>query len=434
MAEPRTYTSELLDAHLASAIEPLSAELQAKVDGAGWPEGLIERVLNLRRDREEVEMWIDTGFPTVEMLDSWMDMQELLIHSTLHNREATWEDHGLLVELCAEAPEKVGEWTVTVERGPYPYAQFRLQEHPSVTILEDRRIPLGMAARSVRNTYIGGERLTAHFMSGWRIREGFRGLGLSNMLQFSPGPGVGWFGVVTYWFVRIGNSSSSWISKIEDDLADRGDFSLETDTLTATVTNFDDPAAGSRSTNVREATAADLPRCVELINRSHAGLDLFRPYTLEYLEERLDDPSWGPKPSFYASVYGWPDFRVVERDGEVVACGGLWDRGRDVRDVWRRGEETHVEDPAALLDFGLAEGHDAALAELISHFLADTSELGRSGLLVSLDFQPKLRAALDELSLSSRPEIRELHVMPFAMPDFELEVVIERPYIDLAYW
>lgn len=428
------YTSELLDAHPASAIEPLSPDLAAKVEGAGWPDGLIDRVLELRRDRGEIEQWIDSGFPTVEMLEGWIGMQELLMYSTLNCREATWEDHEVLADLCANAPEKVGEWTVTVERGPYPYAQFRLQEHPSVTIIEDRRVALAMAARSVRNTYIGGERLTAHFMSGWRVRDGFRGLGLSNFLQFAPGPGVGWFGAVSYWFVRTGNSSSAWVSKIEDDLADRGDFSFQTATLTASVAHLNQPDAGELSTRVRPATADDVPRCVELINRTHDGLDLFRPYTVAYLEQRLDDPSWGSKPSFYASVYGWPQFRVVEHEGEIVACGGLWDRGRDVRDVWRRGDETHVDDPTALLDFGYADGAAAALAELISHVLADTATLGRSGLLVPLEFLPEVRAELDRLGITTRPEVRELHVMPFSMPDFRLEVVIERPYIDLAYW
>ena len=70
----------------------------------------------------------------------------------------------------------------------------------------------------------------------------------------------------------------------------------------------------------------DLPRCVELINRTHAGLDLFRPYTVEFLESHLDDPAWGPKPSFWSPVFGWDDYAVVE-DGDRRRRGVRWALG-----------------------------------------------------------------------------------------------------------
>ncbi len=431
------YDPAAMEAHAAFAIEAPGADLLARVAAAEWPDDLLDRVLALRRDRQEIDFWLDTGFPTPDMLVSWVETQELLLHSPLVARQATWEDDNLLVDLCADAPETVGDWTVTVERGPNPYAQYRLQEHPSVIVLEDRRVALGMAAHSVRNTMIGGERTSVHHMSGWRVRDGFRGMGLSRILQFAAGPGAGWFGLVTYYFVRSGNASASWISKVASDLADRPEgWAIETAADTASVVVFGRAELGTRSPRVRAATADDLERCRALINRTHDGLDLFRPYSADFLDQRMSDPSWGPKPPFYPEVYGLADYRVLEIDGEIVACGGLWDRGRDLREVWRHstdeGSEEVTVDPGALMDFGFAEGRAEAMAELVGHLLAESHELGRSGLLAPLEQLPEVVEATADLDPTV--ETRDLHVTPFTSPELTVEAEIARPYIDLAYW
>lgn len=438
MVEQPSYHRSILEAHEASTPGVLPSHIQAKIDAANWPEGLVERALEIRVNLIDIEAWVDHGWPTVEMIDEWLDQQRSIHFSTLTAREATWADIEILVDLCAASPEKVGDWQVTVERGPNPLAQYRLQEYSSVLILEDLKVGLGMTASSTRNALIGGQRTTARWMGGWRIRDGFRGLGLSKYLQNSPGPGLSRFGLVTYWYVRSGNASAAWIDKVRDDMADRpGDFAMPTDELSATVSHFRNADLGHFSSRVRAATEEDLPRCFELINRSNEGLDLFRPYDLHRMEERLNDAMWGPTPEFIPDVYGWNDFRVLEIDETVVACGGLWDRGRDVREVWRQvsasgdGAE-HVLDPTAVLDFGFAEGHASAAAELLSHFLAATGELGRSGMMAALEFLPDVAAAVADLAPQS--ENRTLHVMPFSMPGLENDAEITRPHTDLAYW
>ena len=380
--------------------------------------------------------WLDTGFPTPEMLDTWAAGQAALLESPMVVRHATWEDSHLLVDLCANAAETIGEWTVTVERGPNPYAQFRLQEQPSVTILEDRRVALGMAARSVRNTLIAGERTTAHFMMGWRVRDGFRGMGLSRLLQHSPGSGASWFGLVTYYFVRTGNASASWIDMIAGENADRpegyGRRHRPADRVGVVL-----PAPGPGRA-LRPGPAGHRrrpPRCRELINRTHDGLDLFRPYSEEYLDHRMSDPCWGPKPSFYPTVYGLPDYRVLEIDGTIVACGGRWDRGRDLREVWRPADgpaPARVLDPTALMDFGFADGAAAAMGELIRHLLAETADQGRSGVARTAGVPARRRRCGGRPRTDHGP--RALHVLPFASPDLTVQVDVTRPYIDLAYW
>jgi hypothetical protein len=435
MAERRRYEHRLLAEHPAFLIEPLSQELQAKVDAANWPDGLIDRVLALRRDREELEEWLDNGFPTAEMLDQWVDMKAQTIGGSLTGRQGTWEDTHLIADLCQNAPETVGDWSVTVERSPNPYAQYRLQENSYVSVVEDHRVGLAMSGHSTRNTYVEGEKTTVHYMSGWRVRDGFRGLGLSNVLQNTAGSGLSPFGLISYWFVRSGNAASTWIERVREDMADRPEgFGVDGDTLTATVTYFGRPELGTRSDRVRPATESDLDHCLPLINRTHDGLDLFRPYSSEYLDQRMSDPAWGQKPVFYPSVYGLPDYRVIEVDGAIVACAGLWDRGQDVREVWKHNEssEGFTVDPTAVMDVGFAEGHEAAMAELLSHLLAESADLGRSGMLAALEWMPGVSAAASELQPT--PETRELHVQPFSMPDLRIDLTMTRPYIDLAYW
>lgn len=434
----RSYTSEALDAHPASEIAPMSVELADKVAASDFSAELIERVLAVRPDREMINFWLDTGYPGPDQIEAWVAGVEAMLESPMVVRTATWHDHDMLVDLCANAPETVGEWSVTVERGPNPYAQYRLQEHPNVNVLEDRRVALGMTAASGRNTYIDGQRTSVNLMSGWRIRDGFRGMGLSNHLRSGPGPGTSFFGLVTYYYVRLQNSSAAWIDHIEADMQDRPEgFVAETERLSASLTVFPasaapPPAGLGTDLEIGIATEQDLPRCIELINRTHQGLDLFRPYTLDFIGYRLDDPHWGPKPPFNPPVYGWPDFRVVRRDGEIVACGGLWDRGRDVREVWRNDDAEIVVDPTALMDFGFAEGHDEAMVHLIHHFLGLSAHAGRSGMMAALDFLPSIRELTQDLS--PRLDTRELHVMPFSSPEIDLGLTVTRPYTDIAYW
>jgi hypothetical protein len=234
----------------------------------GWPEDLLVRAMRLHVDRATIDAWLRDGWPPPEWLAKFLDGLERLTNGTMRLREATWADHDLMADLFANAPEEVGDWLVTVERGPNPFAQFRLQEHANVQVLEDRRVGLGAAAHSTRNTLIGGEELSVHVMSAWRVRDGFRGQGFARLLQMnSSGPGVAWFGLVTYWYVRNGNAAQSWIAHIKDGFEDRPTgFNVKPQGLTATVHYLRALSAGQSSSRVRPATVTDLDRCVELIN------------------------------------------------------------------------------------------------------------------------------------------------------------------------
>ena len=125
---------------------------------------------------------------------------------------------------------------------------------------------------------------------------------------------------------------------------------------------------------------------------------------------------------------------VLRDGGEIVACAGLWDRGRDVRDRWshRTTGEERVVDSTYVLDTGFALGCEDALADLLGHLLATTGELGRTTMVVALEFLPEVISRLRWAD--PQPEQRILETMGFSEGDLRVDVTITRPYTDLGYW
>jgi hypothetical protein len=181
------------------------------------------------------------------------------------------------------------------------------------------------------------------------------------------------------------------------------------------------------SAALRLARREDLPVCVALLNRTHAGLDLYRPHSEEFLEERLDEHYWGERVPWHTSVYGWRDFYVLESGGRVRACAGLWDRGRDLRERVRHLEsgEERTFSSTALLDWGFAAGAEDAMLELLADLLARTRALGRDALLVPADQAPELQKRLEAFD-----PLAETRFLRWGLPD----PAMTRPYTDLRYW
>ena len=309
-------------------VGPVPADLAALALAAGAPPGLLERMWALRYPRPRIEFaFRGAPFPTMAMWEAELDQRERLSDG-LVVREATWDDDARLSDLFADSAERLGAWDVTVERSPNPYAQARLQENAHTKLVVDRGVALAVSTQAGRNSLVGGERLSVAWMGGWRVRNGFRRHGFSTMLMNTPGPAASRFGALTYWYVRLENgTANSWIASAVRPIDESG---RAFEKRTATVYHLD-PAAGRRDPRVRLIRPDDVDRCVELINTTHAGLDLFRPYSPSWFEERLYDLLWGPRPPFVANVYGWDDMAVLVDGGRIVACAGLWDKGRDVR-------------------------------------------------------------------------------------------------------
>jgi hypothetical protein len=117
---------------------------------------------------------------------------------------------------------------------------------------------------------------------------------------------------------------------------------------------------------------------VALLNRTHAGKELFSPYTEERLDARL----------VRSPEYGWKNWWGIEGEaGRLVAVAGLLDLGR----LWRTkvrvkatGEET-ASSAGSVFDFGYAEGGERQMAGLLDHLSGVAATWGRDHLSVHLD-------------------------------------------------
>ncbi len=415
------------------ARQEIPADLVASATARGWPEELLRRAVDLRVPQVDLRFWLADPELDVARVGWLLDTFGKTFDGPLRVREATWRDAEAITDMYANAPEGVGDWRLDVERGPNPFAAFRLQEHPNMQIVECRGVVLGAVAHATRNSIVAGQRLSVHFISAWRVREDFRGYRLANVLQMSAGPSSAWFGIISYWYERFGNTSQGWLDRIKE--RDDVELTASVHVIRADASKPSLRLARGDGLVVRPVRPDDLPRCVELVNGTHQGLDLFRPYTVEFLESHLDDPAWGPKPSFWSPVFGWADYFVVEdASGTVVGCGGLWNRGRDIREVWRNGTtgEQRTVEATALLDWGYEPGRADAFGVLLESFLERTARLGRTHLLAPFQHTPELAELI--APLSPELELRRVRTTTFEDEAVHVDAAITRPYTDLAYW
>jgi hypothetical protein len=418
----------------------LPDELLREAKDAGWPEGLVERLGRLHFTPEVIrDNWLRSQ--PVERSIRGVEILERLAYGTLRLRDATYmpKDFTALVDLFANSPEDIGEWEVTVERGPDPAAQFSLQQNHRIRVLEDRGLFIGAYALSVKETFVGGRPINVNYMSGFRVRTGFRGQGLSQLLSWMP-PAIGTPYTQGQWFyIRSQNLASvQWMNALNPDfLASAPQREDDVPGIEVFVLQYSSRPYDGDATGIRKVAAEDLEACVELINRTHDGLDLFTPFTVDDLRFQLDERLRGRRPNWWGQFYGWPNFYVLEEEGRIVACAGLWDKGANVRERWRLKStgDSKLIDTTALIDFGFAGGHEDAMARLISYLIGETARLGRGYLVAPLQYLPEVAGRLEHYE--PIPERRGLLWRTFGdnfeqMP--EPDPPMTRPFSDLRYW
>ena len=404
-------------------------ELRAAVRARGVPDALLERALAVGVPLQNLWGWLQWRRMDTADLTALIQWHERFTTGDLRAREVTEGDAAAFSELWENSPEEIGDLEITVLRSPDPFAQFRLQRGVQMNVIADGNVLVASCGWARRDVLIAGRRVSVRYGQALRVHQGYRRQGLGDAVRLFAGamntslPSTG-----QYDIMRSGNFAVvGWWNKhgpgfFEGTPQREG----EVPGIPIAVAQVPAAAPASASPRVRPARPEDLPACVELVNRSHAGLDLFRPYTVEFLEDRLDEGYWGERALWRPSVYGWPDFFVLESAGRVRACGGLWDRGRDLRERIRRkktGEE-RVFASTALLDWGFAEGAEAAMLELVADLTARTRALGRDFLLVPVDHAPELAKGLEPLE----PATETRYLRWSAQPP------ITRPYTDLRYW
>jgi hypothetical protein len=393
----------------------LPPELLADLRERRISEGQLERMLfwNAPQERFELEA-------------KWAG---LVADGTIRWRQVTHDDNDAFCELWANAPEEIGEFDVTAERGPSAFAQFDLQERPVLNALLDGPTMVACVSFALRHTLVGGERLWVRYGQAMRVHKDHRRHGYANWVRSLPwAVGLNAFTQVQYDYIRGRNMTMErWNRKnmpVLDTVPKRDD---DVPGIPVTVTQY--PAKPMQpGENIRAATADDLARCVELINRTHAGLDLFRPYTVEFLRDRLDPGFVPPGPFVPHNPYVFGDFYVVKRGGAIVACAGAWDRGRDIRERWRHRESgaERVISVMSLLDIGVADGHEDALAALIEHCIGLAYDRGRDYLVAALETLPRIAALL-----AHHEPVPETRYLQWRTESPALKVPA---HLDLVYW
>jgi hypothetical protein len=395
----------------------------------GFAEGLLERAAELRALRQ-VRNFLRRGGSDESFVRRRLDWHERLTLGDLRGREATEADNEAFSDLMANSPEEVGHWEITTERGPNAFAQFRLQENVNVLVIEHRGVLVACCSFSHRKTIVAGQRFLVRYGQALRVRREYRRLGYGDQVRsLSWGVGAARPSDPQYDIMRTQNFAvvNWWTKYVPDFWKDVPEKEGEVPGVRVSVLQCPRRPFDGDPRGIRKVRPDDIPRCVVLINHTHKGLDLFRPYTAPFLESRLDDGYWGPKSPNWPKVYDWDDYYVLEENGRIVACAGLWDRGRDARDRWRHQEtgEERVIAVTSVLDFGFARGRADAMGRLLGYLIGETDRLGRDYLTVPLDHLPRLA----ELLAPHEPLI-DTRALRWGLA----EPQVTKPYIDLAYW
>jgi len=394
----------------------------------GWPPELLREARSLHVPSSELERWLHWG-TSPEGIRLRLDWADKLLNGNIRFRQLTVTDDDQFRELWVNSPEQIGEWDVTVERGPNAFAQFELQERPVLNGLFDGPTLVACVSFSLRRTIVKGQWLTVRYGQSMRVHKDHRRHGYANWVRSLPWAiGLERITEVQYDYIRGRNMEMERWNRSHmptvDSVPKRDD---DVPGIPVSVSQFTASAAARDASGVRKATIADLDKCVKMINGTHAMRDLFRPYTSEFLFERLE--TWSAQRGVSPrAAYTWSDFYVLERGGEVVACAGLWDRGRDTSERWQHRETgaERVTSAACLLDIGHAVQQEDALAELIEHLIGVTHDLGRDSLVAPLEALPRIAALL-----SSRESVPETRYMQWRTDHPPLATPA---HLDLVYW
>ncbi len=406
------------------------AELRAALRARGVPDALLERAL-----AEGIAIGSLWAWSSWRKLDPGDVERQIVWHrrfstGDLRGREVTEADNAAFCDLWENSPEEIGDLEITVLRGPDAFAQFRLQRNVHLHVIADGNVIVASCGWSRRNVEIAGQRVSVSYGQALRVHADYRRQGLGDAVRMLSGamnasaPSVG-----QYDIMRGGNFAvvGWWKKYVPDFFAGTPQRENEVPGIPVGVAQIPALTSAGGNPNIRPGRRGDLAQCVELLNRTHGGLDLFRPYTEEFLEDQLDEGYWGERAPWFPTVYGWRDFHVLEVAGRILACAGLWDRGRDLRERIRdkRSGEERTLSGTALLDWGYAEAAEDAMAELVAELAARTHALGRDFLSAPLDHTPVLAKRLESLE----PAV-ETRYLRWGNPS----PAITRPYTDLRWW
>jgi len=292
--------------------------------------------------------------------------------ATFSIREATAADNEALLELERSSPLDLGDIELAMDRSPHYFASLSLQEDARVMVAEEGGRLVGVCAAARHCVPLLGRPRALLYIEKGRTLPEFRRQRVSSVLIWALVESWSARGNPidsAYWLISADNSASLTAVRRGGALPwPKAVHLVDLDTETGPRTEV--PAVRLGPERASEVVA--------LLNRTHAGKELFAPYTEERLQARLGR----------APEYGWQNWWGIEGSaGRLVAVAGLLDLGRwwrTKRRVKASGEET-TSSAAAVFDFGYAEGGEQRMVELLHHLLGIAASWGRDHLSIHLD-------------------------------------------------
>lgn len=268
-------------------------------------------------------------------------------------REAKESEGPILAELERRAPLKVGNASITYDRGDDFFAFARLMEETVNLVAEEDGEILALHCVALHPVVVGGNEHQAMLLHHTRIPQEHQKRGLFSPLNVRGFQTFEGRMNAPYGYVAVDNSAAGRLHG-----PDRWSFPALRGVLRCE--SLAGPPVG------RPATPADAERIVEILNTCHRGEEMYRPYTLDTLTARFQRAP---------ELYSWDQVWMTER-----AVVGVWPAGLRVarEEAGRRTETVR----ASVLDHGFLAGAEGELESLLRAWCGWLVERGTSELAV----------------------------------------------------
>lgn len=255
-------------------------------------------------------------------------------------RVATRSDNQALCALEARTPLVIDGQPYFIRRASF-FDKHDIQDRSVVMVAEEDGDLVGVCAGALNQAPLAGQERLLLYIHHERIapehqRKGIGGA-LTQAISAYWKERAGAHIDSSYWYIGAGNQQSRAFAARGGNAPWPGSaWMLMLETA---------PPAGPAARPIGAGPTFDI---VRLINRTHAGKELFRPYEQVDFGRRLSrSPS-----------YGWGDIYGLSEDGRMRAVAGLWD---DFVADWgyeQGAEEDMARLLASLLPLARAKGHD----------------------------------------------------------------------------
>lgn len=291
-------------------------------------------------------------------------------------RNAVQADNAALCALESRTPLDSGDSKLFVERSDF-FALHRLQERSVVMLAEEDGEVIGACAGALNEAPIAGQKRLLLYIHHERIAEEHQRKGIGGALtravaDYWKEQGVGQIDS-SYWIIGATNLKSR-------NFAERSDSSKPWPRPVESV-SFSAIASDELPKRVGAGPIFDI---VRLINRTHAGKELFTPYEQVGFGQRLSR----------STEYGWGDIYGRLSNGKLTAMAGVWDYGAST--ALRTGDGP-ASRSLAVLDYGYEVGAEEEMALLIAQLCALAGRRERQSVRLFLDTDSDLYSEASHL-------------------------------------